>query len=191
MQKAFAYSQRYHSQTTNGYENMITRFGLLLILIFLTVGAGQAQASEPRLIATYDDWSAYMFIEGGNKVCYMASQPKTDEGNYSSRGKIFALITHRPAEGTRDVFSYITGYPYKTGSDVTVTIGGSRFTLFTQDDTAWAPDAAADRQLTEAIRQGANMIVKGTSQRGTLTTDTFSLRGSGKAYETITKECSL
>ncbi len=171
---------------------MIKRFSVfLMVTVFMVLGAPLAQASEPRLIATYDDWSAYMFVEGGNKVCYMASQPMKDEGDYSSRGKIFALITHRPAEGTRDVFSYITGYPYKTGSDVAVTIGGSRYTLFTQDDTAWAPDAAADRQLSEAIRQGSSMVVKGTSQRGTLTTDTFSLRGSGKAYQTITEECGL
>ncbi|MEM6781390.1 MAG: invasion associated locus B family protein [Pseudomonadota bacterium] len=170
---------------------MIIRLSFLCVSLICIVFSAQAQASEPRLIATYDDWSAYMFVEGGNKVCYMASQPKKDEGDYTSRGEIFALITHRPSEGTRDVFSYITGYPYKTGSDVSVTIGGSRFTMFTQDDTAWAPDAAADRQLASAIRKGSNMVVKGTSQRGTLTTDTFSLRGSGKAYDTITRECGL
>lgn len=172
-------------------EYTMSRFFVSLIAVFCVLGISEAKASEPRLIATYDDWAAYMFVEGGNKVCYMASQPQKAQGDYTSRGKIYALITHRPAEGTRDVFSYITGYPYKTGSDVSITIGGSRFTLFTQDDTAWAPDSAADRQITDSIRRGSNMVVKGTSRRGTLTTDTFSLKGSGKAYERITKECGL
>lgn len=167
------------------------RFLFASVLLFSLGISTAAQASEPRLIATYEDWRAYMFVEGGNKVCYMASQPKLDEGDYTSRGKIFALITHRPGEGTKDVFSYITGYPYKDGSDVSITIDQTRFTLFTQDDTAWAADEAADRQLVQSIRQGVNMVVKGTSKRGTLTTDTFSLRGSGKAYETISKECGI
>lgn len=169
----------------------MTRFFFALTLMLVVGFSFTAQASEPRLMATYDDWRAYMFTEGGNKVCYMAAQPKKDEGDYTSRGKIFALITHRPGEGTRDVFSYITGYPYKDGSNVSITIGGSGYTLFTQDDTAWAADEAADRQLVLAIRKGANMVVKGTSKRGTLTTDTFSLRGSGKAYDAISKECGI
>ena len=59
-----------------------------------------AQNGEPRLLAKYSDWSAYMFIENGNKVCYMISQPKAQEGNYTKRGKIYALVTNRPAEGT-------------------------------------------------------------------------------------------
>ena len=158
-------------------------------MVFCVVG--QAHASEPRLIGTFGDWSAYSFTEGGKKVCYMASTPKKAEGDYTSRGDIFALITHRPGEGTKDVFSYITGYPYKPGSEVNVMIGGSRYALFTQDDTAWAPDAAADRQLSDAIQKGSSMIVKGTSKRGTLTTDTFGLSGSGKAYEAISKECGI
>jgi hypothetical protein len=143
------------------------------------------------LIGTFGDWRAFTFTENGNKVCYMASQPKTAVGNYTRRGDIFALITHRPAEKTRDVFSYITGYPYKENSEVTISANGRTFKLFTQDETAWAVDEAADKALTDAIRAGSKMVVKGMSTRGTETTDTFSLSGSGKAYEKITTECGL
>lgn len=160
--------------------------------VILTVGITSASvASEPRLLGTHGDWAAYGFTEGGNKVCYMASQPKTAVGNYTQRGDVFALITHRPAEGTRNVFSYITGYPYQAGSEVTIDIDGRKFKLFTQDDTAWTPDAAGDSALAAAIQKGSKMVVKGTSKRGTLTTDTFSLKGSGKAYDMISKECGL
>ncbi len=159
------------------------------IFALTLIAATSARATEPNLIGTYGDWSAYVFMEGGNKVCYMAAQPKKDEGDYKERGDIFALITHRPAEGSKNVFSYIAGYPYKPGSEVTVTIDAQKYPLFTQDDTAWAPDAAADEKLAAAIRGGSKMIVKGTSKRGTLTTDTFGLSGSGKAHEAIGREC--
>ena len=162
--------------------------GFLAMILFTVL---PAQASEPRLLETHGDWSAYSFTENGNKVCYMASEPKTAVGNYTSRGKIYALVTHRPAEKTTDVFSYITGYPYKEGSEVTINANGSTYKLFTQDDTAWAADAAADQSLSRAIRQGSKMVVKGTSKRGTLTTDTFSLKGSGKAYQAISNACGV
>jgi hypothetical protein len=164
---------------------------LTLLLTILVLTPAIAKASEPRLIGTFGDWRAFSFTENGNKVCYMASQPKTAVGNYTRRGDIFALITHRPAEKTRDVFSYITGYPYKENSEVTVQANSRTFKLFTQDETAWAVDEASDRALTNAIRAGSKMVVKGVSKRGTNTTDTFSLRGSGKAYEKITSECGL
>ena len=121
----------------------------------------------------------------------MASQPQKAEGNYTKRGDIYALITHRPAEKTKNVFSYITGYPYKAGGEVTIKANGRTFKLFTQDDTAWTPDSAADNALTAAVRAGSTMIVTGTSKRGTDTKDTFSLKGSGNAYSAITKECGL
>lgn len=166
-------------------------FVLALCLGFSGVFSSPVQASEPRLIGTFGSWSAYVFLENNNKVCYMAAKPQKAEGKYSSRGDIFALITHRPAEGSKNVFSYATGYPYKDNSEATVSIGGRSFSLFTQDDMAWAPDPAQDNALAEAIKAGSSMVVKGTSTRGTLTTDTFSLSGSSKAYDTISKECGL
>lgn len=168
------------------------RYGIIvsfLMGLLVVVSALSAQAADPTLLGTYNDWSAYTFTENGNKVCYMASKPKKAEGNYTKRGDIFALITHRPAEGTRDVFSYITGYTYKSGGDVEVKIDGDTFALFTQDDTAWTPDANTDKKLSAAIRKGSKMVVHGVSSRGTKTTDTFGLSGSSKAYDKITTEC--
>ncbi len=170
---------------------MFRLLSLAMALAFVIFSSNGAHAGEPRLIGTYGDWSAYVFIEDGNKVCYMAGQPKKAEGNYTRRDEIFALVTHRPAENTKNVFSYITGYTYKTGGDATVTIDGKRTVLFTQDDTAWAPDAKSDNALAAAIRAGSKMVVKGTSARGTKTTDTFGLSGSGKAHRAISKECGI
>jgi invasion protein IalB len=157
----------------------------------LVLTSGAAMAQTPQLIGNFGDWAAYSFTENGNKVCYMVSQPTKAEGNYTKRGDIFALVTHRPSEKTQNVFSYITGYTYKNGSDVTVTIGSDRYTLFTQKDMAWTPDQDTDNKLTDSIRKGSKLIVKGTSARGTLTTDTFSLKGSGGAHEAINKACGV
>lgn len=155
----------------------------------VVLAAAPAYAGEPKLLATEGKWSAYSFIENKKKVCYILSQPEKAEGKYGSRGEIYALITNRPADGSRNVFSYIAGYPYKPGSDVTVKIDGHSFTLFTQDDTAWAPDAATDTKIAEAMSKGSSMVVTGVSARGTETLDTYSLVGSGAAHKAMAAEC--
>lgn len=157
--------------------------------LFLVSSIAPAFASEPKLLARFGDWEAHAFEENGSKVCFMASQPQKKQGNYSRRGEPFALVTHRPADNTRDVFSYITGYTYKAGSTVTVTIDDQEFKLVTQDETAWGPDADTDKKLSRAIRDGSKMVIKGVSSRGTNTTDTLSLSGTSKAYERMSQEC--
>lgn len=148
-----------------------------------------AYADEPKLLATEGKWSAYSYVENKKTVCYILSQPAQDEGKYARRGEIYALITNRPSDGSKNVFSYIAGYPYKPGSDVIVEIDGSEFTLFTQDDTAWAPDAATDDKIAQAMAKGSSMVVKGVSARGTSTVDTYSLEGSGAAHKAMTQAC--
>jgi hypothetical protein len=170
----------------------IVMFLRLFLLFFLVLVAVPALASEPKLLSTHGDWSAYSFQENGGAVCYMASQPKKSEGNYKKRDQVFALVTHRPSENTKNVFSFIAGYTYKAGSEVTVTFDDKQnFTLFTNKDMAWAKDADTDNKITDAIRKGSRMVVKGQSMRGTLTTDTFSLKGTGGAHDAIGQACKV
>jgi invasion protein IalB len=163
----------------------------LLLSALLTCFALPAFAAEQVEIGTFGVWSAYTFEENGNTVCYMAANPAKSEGKYSKRGEVVAMVTHRPAENTKNVFSYMAGYGYKKGSDVLITIDGKKFKLFTQNDMAWAADPAADTNLAAALQKGSKMIVEGTSTKGTKTKDTFSLSGSTKAYEAISKACGV
>ncbi|MAQ71322.1 MAG: hypothetical protein CL565_03915 [Alphaproteobacteria bacterium] len=168
-----------------------TKLSLLGVAV-LVLSAGQSQAqNEPEMVSVHGNWTAYTVMEDGKKVCYMVSRPQKDEGNYSKRGDIFALITHRPSENTNNVFSYMTGYPYKSDSEVTLTIDGEAFALFTYEESAWAPDSKTDKRLSDAIQSGSTMIVKGVSSRGTNTTDTFSLKGSSAAHKAISDSCGI
>ncbi|MCA1940527.1 MAG: invasion associated locus B family protein [Caenispirillum bisanense] len=165
--------------------------GLLTTLCALTLAASPAAAADPEILGAYTDWTAYTFTENGNKVCYMASEPKKAEGNYDKRGDVFVLVTHRPADKTRDVVSVVAGYPYKAESEVRMTIDGRDTSLFTHGERAWARDTATDRKLVESMKAGRQMVVKGSSERGTNTTDTYSLSGFTAAHDAITKACGL
>lgn len=149
---------------------------------------GSALSAEPRKIGEYGRWSAFAYTENGAKVCYMASEPETHEGKYAKRGDIFALVTHRPADGTRNEFSYIAGYAYKKDSPVALRIDAQDFALFTHEETAWAAEGD-DEKIVKALRAGSRMVVKGLSSKGTETVDTFSLKGSSAAHDAISREC--
>jgi invasion protein IalB len=151
--------------------------------------AAPASAQGIQRLGEYEDWNAYQFSEKDKPACYMASAPKKAEGNYTKRGDVFAIVTHRPAEGRRDEVSVIAGYPYKKDSWVQVQIGDKKFRLFTQDDNAWAPDKEADKALVAAMIKGQEMIITGTSARGTQTVDTYSLAGFTRAYQAINDAC--
>lgn len=162
-----------------------------LALLVLTAGLETGRTQEVEYLDTNRDWHAFQYMENGNRVCYMASRPTDEEGDYARRGDVFVLVTHRPAEDSRDVVSFIAGYSYREDSEVTVTIGSETFRLFTEDDTAWARDEATDRRMVAAMKRGADMVVRGTSSRGTLTTDTYSLFGFTATYNEITEACGL
>lgn len=148
-----------------------------------------AAAAEPERIGRNGDWTAFTLPRGGGKVCYMASSPTKAEGDYSQRGEVFALVTHDPKAGIRDEVSIVTGYTYRKDSEVTVQIGGATFDMFTSGDRAWTQGPEEDGPLVQAMIRGVDMVVKGVSSRGTLTSDTYSLSGFTATKAVIDKAC--
>ena len=160
------------------------------VFLFLITFVCSANAMEaPRHIGDYGDWAAYTYKENGKNVCYIASTPKRDEGKYTKRGDIYAVVTHRPAEKSFDVVNVVAGYTYKTESKAVVKIGKQTFNLYTQDDKAWTLTPQDDAKLVAAMKRGERMIIDGVSSRGTQTKDTYSLRGFMRAYTAISAKC--
>jgi hypothetical protein len=148
-------------------------------------------AQETRLLGIFGKWSAYAVEQVGRQICYVASKPTKQEGNYKKRGDVWALVSHQPQEEQLDTVQLVAGYKFKEGSEVTVTIDGkTEFTLFTDNQDAWAYDGD-DQRLIEAMKRGGLMVVLGESWRGTQTKDNYSLRGFTRAYKEIGKACEL
>lgn len=150
-----------------------------------------AFAESAELIGKFGSWGAYKYEEAGQPVCFMMAHAQKSEGKYSKRGDVYAMVTHRPGEGSRDVFSFATGYSYKNQAEIKVSIDGKSYILVGQGETAWAPNNDLDSRLTEALQKGSRMVIEGVSVRGTKTKDTFSLDGTGKAHDTINKACGF
>jgi len=165
-----------------------------LLLVFTAVTlilALPALAQDASLIDSFGDWEAYRESDGGKAVCYIGSQPKKARGKYKKRGETYVLITHRPAEKSFAVVSIKAGYAYQKASEVDITIGDAAFKLFTDAGHAFAYDDKADKALVKAMIRGARMVVRGTSSRGTKTTDIYSLKGFSAALKAINKVCKV
>lgn len=148
-----------------------------------------AAASDTKSLGSFKAWTAVSFVEQKSQSCMLWSQPEKSAGDYQRRGEVFIFVTHRPGEQSFDRITYETGYTYKAGSEVTIEIDGSRFTLAADGSTAWTTSADADRALVRAMRAGRQMIVRGVSSRGTETEDTFSLFGFSRGHGAINQAC--
>jgi hypothetical protein len=156
-------------------------------LIWLLTLLFAPAASAQQLLETSGDWHIFSAPVEGRTVCYAASVPTAKAGNYSKRDEPFLMVTGRSA-GTDEV-SVSSGFGYKEGSEVTLTVEGRAFTLFTSGDRAWASDAKQDNQLIAAMMKGSTLTAKGTSARGTYALDTYSLKGFIKAHQRMKALC--
>jgi hypothetical protein len=150
-----------------------------------------AAAAQPTLLGQFGDWGAYTATPGGRKICFVIAKPTSSQTNPPNRPRDqpYMFISTRPAEKVQNEVSIIIGYPFRPNSEATVEIGGTSFAMYTQQDGAWIKNAAEETRMIDSMRRGADLVVKGTSGRGTLTTDVFSLRGVGQALDRIAQEC--
>ncbi|AJE44753.1 invasion associated locus B family protein [Celeribacter indicus] len=160
------------------------------------LAAGHAVAQESsNQVASNTDW--YVFEEANpSKQCWVVSKPKetvnTDEaGRIKSvrRGEILLFVSYAPSNGVKGQISFAGGYPFASGSEVTLDIGGTSFALFTDGETAWAATAADDEKIVASMKRGAAATLTGHSSRGTVTKDTFSLLGFTASVEEAAKRC--
>jgi hypothetical protein len=158
--------------------------------------ATQAGAdSGPTLLGAFKNWSALQSVSRDGKSCYAMSQPKSSEPKKAKRDPIYFLINSWPARPAKDEVEIVLGYETKTDSTVTVAVGKEKFELFTKNDgdnsNAWMKDSGEEARLVAAMQHGATAVVSGTSARGTVTKDTYSLSGISDALNKAHTACGM
>ena len=161
---------------------------LAMCALALPVPDAHAQP-KPGELGKFGVWDTFVDLEAGKPVCYMVAKPSKSDGTYKARGDVMLTITQRPARKEADVVSIVAGYQYKVDSDVAVNVDKEAWAFFSRGERAWARDSATDKAVTRAILKGNMLVTKGTSIRGTPTTDTFPLSGATKAYNAIMQAC--
>ena len=153
--------------------------------------AAVAGGAEPTLIGQFGTWGAYSAAPNGKKVCFALAKPSSSKTNPPNRPRdpAYAFVSTRPAEKVNNEVSVMIGYALKPGSESSVEVGGAAFAMYSQGDGLWIKNAAEEERRVEAMRNSADLVVKGDSSKGTETTDTFSLKGLAQALDRISQDC--
>lgn len=151
-----------------------------------------AQApGNPTSLGASGDWEAFTYDAEGSKVCYVYSQPKKSEANKkgAARNPIYFMVTHWPGKKVKAQPSTVIGYTFKEGSDVKLSIDTRDFILYPVDNMAWTDKVETERAILTAMKSGKTMSISGTSAKGTVTKDSYSLAGISAALDTIDGAC--
>ena len=163
------------------------------LMACLMAGGALAQSQSTNRVAANTDWS--VFVEDNPTECWSVSTPK--ESVNSRDGRVVAvnrvqtllMVFYRPSAGATGQVAFTGGYPFASGSTVTMDIGGTAFELFTEGEWAWPATTSDDSKIIAAMKRGADAKLTGRSGRGTQTADTFSLQGFTAAVEDAAKRC--
>ncbi len=169
---------------------LIVAFAFTLSILALGISR-QALAEDSPLLGSFKQWQAFRTTQDGKLVCLVSSKPVKTAPDGVKRGDIFILVSFFQEGNVRNQVQVLVGYPFKSGTTAKLSVGKSSFDLFTDGENAWARDAAIDSSIVKALRAGATATVQGTSQRGTATTDTYSLSGISAALDKVAKECKF
>ena len=114
------------------------------------------------LLGQFGDWGAYTANPGGKKVCFALSKPTSAATDPPGRNRdpAYIFVSTRPAEKVRNEVSIIVGYPLKPGLRRHRGCRLDQLRLYTQNDGAWVKNAAEETQMVDAMRKGAELVIK-------------------------------
>ncbi|WDR04404.1 invasion associated locus B family protein [Devosia rhodophyticola] len=164
-------------------------------LIGLAVGgflalAPHAMAQEAVALGEFNAWEAWQGNDTSGMTCYISGVPQSSLPAGANRDPIHFIIIHRKAMGIKNEVQTIIGYPFSTTkANASATIDGKSYPMVTEGSAAWLASTADEGGFVTAFKAGSKLVVKGTSQRGTTTTDTYSLSGATAAMNAIDAAC--
>ena len=124
-----------------------------------------------------------------NDWCYIGSQPiKTDLPETKKRGENYILV-YKIIGSDENIVQVEAGYQYNLDKEIVVNIDNTSFSFYSTEDsneTAWTDN---DSKVIYAMKKGLKLILSGQSSRGTITNDTYTLKGFTSAINQLNKDC--
>jgi len=121
--------------------------------------------------------------------CYVGSLPlKSDLLETKKRGENYILV-YKIIGSDENIVQVEAGYKYNLDKDIIFKIDNTSFDLYSIEDsseTAWTDD---DKKVIYAMKKGLELVLSGESSRGTITNDTYTLKGFTVAINMLNKNC--
>ena len=124
-----------------------------------------------------------------NDWCYIGSLPiKSDLPEIKKRGENYILV-YKLIGSDENIVQVEAGYQYNLEKDIVVKIDNTSFKFYSTDEsseTAWTDD---DEKVIYAMKKGLELVLIGQSNRGTMTKDTYTLKGFTSALNKLNEDC--
>ena len=124
-----------------------------------------------------------------NDWCYIGSLPiKSDLPETKKRGENYILV-YKIIGSDQNIVQVEAGYQYNLDKDIIVKIDNTSFEFYSTEDsseTAWTDN---DEKVIYAMKKGLELVLIGQSNRGTMTKDTYTLKGFTSALNKLNEDC--
>jgi hypothetical protein len=146
--------------------------------------------AAPASIGNFNSWTAWTGHDSSGLICYISAEPTSSKPTGLNRDPVHFLVVNRKGLGTKNEVQTLIGYPFKTDSKPSADVDGKSYPMIADGNGAWLASTGDEPGFVAALKKGKSLTVKGTSQRGTDTTDNYSLAGVTAAMNAIDKACS-
>tara|TARA_Y100001970_G_scaffold166351_1_gene203465 strand:+ start:31036 stop:31512 length:477 start_codon:yes stop_codon:yes gene_type:complete len=151
-------------------------FNIFILLAFITLPSYSLEKGKWSFVKD-TDW------------CYIGSLPlKSDLPDNKKRGENYILV-YRIIGSDENIIQIEAGYKYNLDEEIIVKIDNSTFKFYSTEDssqTAWTDD---DKKVIYAMKKGLDLILTGKSSRGTVTNDSYTLKGFTAAINKLNNDC--
>ena len=167
----------------------ITKKIIILSLFYIVFGILNAEENL-KSVGKFKDWESFVLLQNGNKICFAQSIPVLRAPKKLKRDPSRLFVSFRPAENIKNEISVTNGYEFKLKSPVTAKSGKKSYDLFSKGRFAWVVEDADQIKLISTMKKASRLMIIGNSEKGTQTTDHYSMMGFTKAYNSAKKSCS-
>ena len=161
----------------------------IISLFYFVLGILNAEENL-KSIGKYKDWESFILSKEGNKTCFAQSKPVVRAPKKLKRDPSRLFVSFRPGENIKNEVSVTNGYEFKLKAPVSAKSGKKSYDLFSKGRFAWVVDNQDEAKLISTMKKASRLMIIGNSEKGTQTTDHYSMMGFTKAYNSAKKSCS-
>ena len=162
---------------------------LLIVIFSFTFSVANAE-EDLKSLGKFKDWQSFVLVKEGVKTCFAQSIPVVKAPKKFKRDSSRLFISFRPTENIKDEISVTNGYEFKLKAPVSAKSGKKKYDLFSKGRFAWVVDNKDEVKLISTMKKASRLMIIGNSEKGTETTDHYSMMGFTKAYNSAKKSCS-
>ena len=162
---------------------------LILSLFYFTFGAISAEENL-KSVGKFKDWESFVLLQNENKTCFAQSIPVVRAPKKLKREPSRLFISFRPTDNIKNEISVTNGYEFKQKASISAKSGKKTYDLFSKGRFAWVVDNEDEIKLITTMKKASRLMIIGNTDKGTQTTDHYSMMGFTKAYNSAKKNCS-